>query len=271
MAEKDTELDNEELDNEEEEEYSEVEQEAMKLGWDPNFEGNEHKRAISAEEFVDRQRLYDDLRKRGKENQRLQKAVEELRQSHQVIAGQAYKRAKRELENEKRTAYEEGDTTRALEIDKEMRELDEDQKKVESGSESNEATQAAFDSFREENPWYDKDPELRGYADMIGTGIVNMNPERAQNDPESFFEEVAAQVRGRFPEKFETGGGRKKRAGNSVEGDKPGGKAGKKRSIKDLPEEAREVAKRVVETGVMTEAEYVADYYGEPRPEKPKQ
>lgn len=249
-------------------EYTEAEQEAIRRGWDPEFEGDENKRAISAEEFLDRQKLYDDLKRRGRENKQLRKAVDELKESHRVVAEQAYKRAKRELEKEKRAAYEEGDTSRALEIDREMSELDEDQKKAvtASGGEENTAAAEAFETFREDNPWYDKDPELRGYADMIGSGIINMNPQQAQNDPDALFAQVAAEVRRRYPEKFEGHGGGKRRKESGVEGDRgDGGRRGKKRSIRDLPEEHRQVAKRIVETGVMTEAEYVADYFGEER------
>lgn len=252
------------IDKEGEREYSDVEREAMERGWDPDFEGDETKRAISAEEFLDRQRLYDDLKRRGKENKRLQKAVDELKQSHRLVADQAYKRAKRELEKEKRNAYEEGDTTRALEIDKEMKELDDTQEAVSSGGETSDLAAEAFESFREENPWYDKDPELRGYADMIGSGMINMNPGKAQSDPESLFQEVSAEVKRRFPEKFEGHGTSRRKKDSGVEGDRAGkGGRGKKHSLKDLPEEHREVAKRIVETGVMSEEEYVRDYFGE--------
>lgn len=238
-------------------------QKAMDSGYDPDFEGNDNKRAIGPEEFLDRQQLYDDLRKRGRENKKLQKAVDELRESHKVVAQQAYKRAKRELEREKKEAYEEGDTDRALEIDKEMNDLDKDQEKVSSSDDNTQAVTEAFENFRSENPWYEKDAELRGYADMVGQGMIQMNPEKARNDPDALFEEVAAEVRRRFPDKFGDSKGNGKKRGNSVEGDtgSKGGK-GKKRSLKDLPEEHREVAKRVVETGVMTEEEYVKDYFG---------
>lgn len=246
----------------EEREYTETEKQAMQKGWDPAFEGDENKRAVTAEEFLDRQQLYDDLRKRGKENKQLKKDIEALKESHKVVAEQAYKRAKRELEKEKRQAYEEGDTDKALQIDKEMSDLDKDQEKIaKDEGNTNEAAKEAFDSFRESNPWYDNDPELRGYAEMIGSGMINMDPEKANNDPEKLFEEVAAEVKKRFPEKFK--GGRGNRSG-SVEGESPsGGKGGKKRSLRDIPEEHREVAKRVIESGVISEEQYVKDYLGE--------
>lgn len=273
MAEKQEDLEHEEdLENtpsgEEGEEYTETQRKAMERGWDPNFEGDDNKRAISAEEFLDRQQLYDDLRKRGRDNKRLQKAVDELRESHKIVAQQAYKRARRELEKEKREAYEDGDTNRALEIDKEMHDLDEDQKKVTSSDDSQVDQQEyaeVFEQFKQENPWYDKDPELRGYADMIGSGMINMNPEKAQSDPENFFAEVAAEVRRRFPDKFKNDSRKRGNSGAAVEGDRggSGNRGGKKRTLKDLPEEHRTVAQRIVETGVMTEEEYVKDYFGE--------
>lgn len=247
----------------EEEEYDEVEQEAMKKGWNPEGPDDPDKRAISAQEFLDRQKLYDDLRKRGRENKKLQRAVEDLKASHKIVAEQAYKRAKRELEREKRLAYDEGDTSRAMEIDKEMSELEADQKKIssEEGNVDQQATEEAYNSFREANPWYDSDPELRGYADLIGQGLISQNPQRAQEDPEGFFEQVAAEVKNRFADKFEGEKRVKRRKANAVEGDRAGGKRGTKHTLKDLPEEHREVAKRIIESGVMTQDEYLNDYF----------
>jgi len=72
-------------------ELTEVEQEAMQHGWTP--EGVEGKRNLSAEEFMDRQPLYDDIRSLKKQTRKQQEAIDAMRQMQVVIRKRAAEEA----------------------------------------------------------------------------------------------------------------------------------------------------------------------------------
>ena len=64
-------------------EYTEAELEAIEHGWNPD--GAEGKRNLSAEEFMDRQPLYDDIRSLKKQTRKLQDGIEAMKQMQDGI------------------------------------------------------------------------------------------------------------------------------------------------------------------------------------------
>jgi len=242
-------------------EYSETEQKAIQMGWNPEFEGDENKRAVSAEEFVDREKLYNDLRKRGEELRKQKEEIQALKESHKKIAQQSYDRALKDLQKEKKDAYEEGDTDKVVEIDEKIRstekERDDQEKQVDSSQDSNPEMQAAFQRWVEANPWYGKDIALTGAADKIGEQVQKKDPDII-NRPDEFLKTVVDEVKKEFPDRFK---GEKRK--NPVEGEKSTGSGKKKHSLKDIPEEDRNIAKRVMEMTGKSEQDYLAEYFGE--------
>lgn len=245
--------------NPESREYSEIEQKAMEKGWDPNFEGDENKRPISAEEFLDRQKLYDDLRARGRENKQLKSKLEALEQSHKTIAKRTYERAREDLKKEIAQAHEEGDTQTAIQKTDEMNQLDKEYEQSEPKADNTEAAREAYNEWVKENPWYENDSDLKELADDLGQGILQRDPD-LQNRPDEFLQQITEKIKKAAPEKFQ-----KPKRTSSVEGEtSTKGNNKKKYSIKSLPEEDQKVAKRIVhELGTMSEEDYMKQYLGE--------
>lgn len=239
-------------------EYSDVEQKAMERGWDPSFEGDENKRAITAEEFLDRQKLYDDLKARGRENKELRNKLDALEQSHKTIAKRTYERAREDLRKEVAQAHDEGDTQTAIQKTEEMQKLDREYEEQNQQPDNTEAVREAYNEWVKENPWYENDSDLKELADDLGQGILQRNPDLG-NQPDKFLEEITKKIKKAAPEKFE-----KPKRKSSVEGETSGkGSNKKKYSIKSLPEEDQKVAKRIIDTGVMSEEDYMKQYMGE--------
>lgn len=263
--EENTESVEETTENTETREYTEIEQQAMERGWSPDFQGDENKRAISAEEFLDRQKLYDDLRKRGRENKELRSELETLKANDKKFAKRIYEQAKKDLQAKKKAAYEEGDTDKVVETDEELRQLDKEQEEFDKSPQTDNSAQEAFSDWVSKNPWYQNDSDLAAYADGAGPRVLQENPHLADNNGnvinhEEFLQKVTEKTKKAFPEKFK---GTTRR--QAVEGDtgNTGGSTKKKYSIKSLPEEERDVAKRVIEATGMKEEDYVKQVLGE--------
>ena len=260
MAEEEQQKEVPETPEESSEELSETEQKAREMGWSPEGPSDPNKRAISAEEFLDRQKLYDDLKKRGKELRQYKEELEALKESHKKIAKQSYDRALQDLKKEKKEAYDEGDTDKIVEVDEKIRQTEQERDREEqtaSKQDNSEEMKEAFQNWAKENPWYENDQDLKEVADAIGHKLQAEDP-NIVNDPEEFLSKVTEKVKKASPEKFK---GQKRQ--NPVEGEKNSGGGKKKYSIKSLDEDTRRVAKRVMEATGMSEEQYMRDYLGE--------
>lgn len=256
--EKEAEVTPQEEPQQEERELTETEQKAKELGWDPNFEGDDNKTAKTAEQFLELQPLYDDLRKKNRELKKYREEIDALKDSHKMIAKRTYDRARQDLQKEKKQAVEEGEGDKVVEIDDKIGELDKEYSEQEqkTAQQNDAGMQEAFQEWLKSNPWYENDPDLKETADAIGAKLQNDNPEVVK-DPEQFLSQVTDKIKKVSPDKFS-----KKRT-TPVEGDKGGGNSKKKHSIRSLPEEDQKVAKRIVDSGVMSEEDYVRQYNGE--------
>ena len=230
----------------EEVEYSETEQEAIEHGWNPD--GVEGKANLSAEEFMARQPLYDDLRAQNKRIKRLQEGMEAMKKFNAGIAERERAKVIDELKAAKKVALENENYDAVIEIDDKI---------VEEQTRSTEPqTNTAFESWVDENPWYHDNPEMKQYADMIGTGYHQTNKDAAITDVYSY---VAEEVKKRFPDKF---GNPNRGKPSPVEGASKGRQStSKKYSAKDLPEADRQIMRTIVRAGGITEEEYLKQYY----------
>lgn len=231
-------------------EYSEVELEAIEQGWNP--EGVEGKRNLSAEEFLDRKPLYDDLRKNKRQTRKLQEQLEALKKHVSIADERARARALRELDAQKREALEDQNYDAVIEIDKQIRETENAPVETET------PTNLAFENWREENDWYDENPEMKDYADMVGTHYAGKNPGLS---PDKVFEYVTNEVKTRFADKFTN---TRRQQPNPVEGAVRGRApvSKQKHTERDLPEEHREIMNTLVKGGTMTKEEYLKSYFG---------
>jgi len=227
------------------EELSEVEQQAIEHGWNPD--GVEGKLNLSAEEFMDRQKLYDDIRGLKKQNRKLQDGIEAMKEFQTTIRKNERERVIQELKIQKKLALENENYDAVVQIDDKIAE-----QRVADEPVSN----VAFEKWVDDNEWYHQDPEMKTYADTIGAGYYQGNSNKSVEEVYAF---VSEEVKKRFPEKF---GNQERSKPNPVEGAGKGRNAtSKKYSAKDLPEQDRQMMKTIVRTGTMTEAEYLKEYF----------
>ena len=234
---------------------SEVEQTAIDMGWNP--EGVEGKRNLSAEEFIDRQPLYDDIRSLKKQARKLQDGQDALKESHAVIRAKASEDAIRKMQEDKKYALENEQYDAVIEID--------DAIANERASANEEpAENVAFDKWVDSNEWYNQNDEMRDYADTIGAGYLSKNPKK---DLADVYEYVRKQTERHYPEEFggeqtpDTDGNR--RRNNPVEGAGKGRSGGGSRySVRDLPEDDRRIMETILNSTTMTKEQYLKDYFG---------
>lgn len=231
--------------------YSEVELEAIEQGWNP--EGVEGKRNLTAEEFLDRKPLYDDLRKTKRQIRKQQEQLEALKKHVSIADERARERAIRELTQQKREALENEDYDGVIAIDEQIAETKAAPLTPETPS------SAAFENWREDNEWYDEDAAMKDYADMVGTHYAQKHPDISVD---KVFEHVTNEVKARFADKFTN---TRRQQPNPVEGATRGrAPASKQRySERDLPDEHRQIMNTLVKGGTMTKEEYLNSYFGE--------
>lgn len=226
--------------------YSEVEIEAMEHGWNP--EGVEGKRNLSAEEFMDRKPLYDEIHSTKKQIKRLQEGMDLLKAHHERVAELERAKALDYLKNQKKIALENEDFDAVLDIDDKIAE----QKAAPNAAAP--ASNSAFEEWVEENTWYNQDSELKEYADMIGNGYAASHPKKPLTD---IYEYVSKEVKSRFPEKF---GNTARHAPSPVEGGSKRRTTSRKLSARDLPEDDYRIMKTIVRAGGITEEQYLKEY-----------
>jgi len=178
------------------------EDQAREQGWRPKeeFEGDPEKWK-PAKEFVDRGELFQKIDGLGKELKETRKALKMLQEHHTKVKETEYKRAVDELKALQKRHLEEGNSDGYLEASELLTDLKAEQKAREAVAQVQPAQQdTRFTSWVSANAWYEKDPELREYADVVGMGYANKNPGL---DPEEVLKYVTVQVKSRFKEKFQ--------------------------------------------------------------------
>jgi hypothetical protein len=236
----------------EEVEYTEIELEAMEHGWRP--EGVEGKRALTAEEFLDRQPFYDEIRALKKDNKKLRTSVDKLVSHQRTIAERERAAALEELKQKKAYLLENEDYEGVVEVDEQIAET-----KAQADAPDVNPNQEVFEEWSEKNDWYEANEEMKRYADMIGHGYGAANP---GTPLEKILNYVENEVKARFPNEF---GNRRREAPPPVEGASRGrSRSAKARySARDLPEADRDIMRTIVRTGVMSEEDYLKEYFGQ--------
>lgn len=247
--------------NNEEVQYTEIELEAMEQGWNP--QGVEGKRSLTAEEFLDRKPLYDKMHKLEKRLKEQDKKFEAMQQHEKMVRDRMHQEHLAELKAAKKEAFERFDYDAVEKIDEDIHQAKREYEKV---AEPNlvpvENIQAKVEAWAEKNNWYNEDRILRSYA--IGEG-QNFKAENPGAPFDEVLEHIEKSVKKEFPEKFQN---MSRTRPSSVEGSAMGGRRApatpKQKTVKDLPEEARDVMKTLVRAGAFkTEQDYVNDYFNQ--------
>lgn len=229
-------------------EYSEAEQAAIDMGWNP--EGVEGKPNLSAEEFIGRKPLYDDIRALKRSQKKLQDSFQTLHDHHSTMRAKEREQYSTRLKQAKAAALAEDNYEAVVEIDEKLAE-----QRDAAANEQNPPDTAAFDTWAEDNPWYDENKEMQEYANLVGAGYDANNP----NAPiEKVYAFVAEEVKKRFAGEFKN---ERRSESQSVEGSQRSGGSSKSRA-RDLPDQDYSIMKKITATGVMSEKEWLDEYYG---------
>lgn len=235
--------------------YTDIETQAAEMGWSP--EGVEGKRNLSAEEFVDRQVLYDDIRSLKKSNKKLQEGLEASLKSVEGVRKREREKTIAELNAQKREALEENDFDSVMKIDEDLATVRAEPVEPQNNS--------AFDGWVEDNPWYHSNTEMRQFADMMGAGYHEQHKEASLSQ---VYEHVELETRKRFPDHFDNGNANRRRqsavegAGQGRQGSEGGGKP-TRYTERDLPEQDRVIMDTILRAHPkMTKQDYLKQYFG---------
>jgi hypothetical protein len=236
---------------EQEQQLSPIEQKALDQGWKPKdqFEGAEED-FIDAAEFVRRGELFQKIEKQSREVKQLREALEALKVHHNKVKESEYARALKAVEAERRKAFESGDTDRFFELESQIDAIKEEKAAVEADSKAPVVPQVppALESWMDTNTWYQKDRAMTAFADQLGRELhaKGLGLEQA-------LEKIDAEVRKEFPHKFE------RKRPPSPEGSSRQGESSRRSTNVSLSDEERAIMRKIVQSGAMTEAEYIAE------------
>lgn len=237
-------------------EASANEVEARTAGWVPKeeYNGDENK-WVDADEFVRRGPLFEKINLQNRELKEVKKTLAQLAAHHAQVKEVAYKDALATLKAQKREAFTDGDPDKIIAIDEKIDEIKAEQRNFEytRAQEAKTAVQQEvhpeFESWTNRNPWYNNSLPMRAFADALGVEL------RAKGlTPTNVLKEVEKQVREEFPKKFQNPNREKP---GTVEGASKG--SGSKAESYDMTDLERDVMRRFVRQGVMSEKEYIAE------------
>lgn len=225
---------------------------ARDQGWKPKEEyTGDPDKWRPAKEFVERGELFGKIDNMGKELKETRKALKMLQEHHSKVRETEFKNAVQELKALQKRHLEEGNSDGYLEATELLTDLKTEQKAREVVVQNTPAQpDPRFVNWVGENKWYEKDRDMREYADFIGSKYANNNPNL---DPEEVLEYVTKQVKTQFKDKFVNPNRSKP---NSVEG--TSAPAANKGSF-ELTEDERRTMNTFVRAGVMTKEDYIAE------------
>lgn len=228
------------------------EEAARAQGWKPLNEYNGDKtKWRGSKEFVDRGELFSKIDSMGKELKETKKALAMLQEHHSKVRETEYNKAVLELKTLQKKHLEEGNSDGYLETTELLTDLKAEQKAREVVKEvTPQQLDPRFTSWVEENKWYQKDAEMREFADSIGMGYAQTHPNQ---DPEEVLKYVTGQVKKRFQDKFVNPNRNKPGAVGTSDTNT------ESRGSFQLTEDERRVMNTFVRTGIMTKDEYIAE------------
>lgn len=268
------EIETQEQDNIEEESDNtpnEIEEKARAMGWRPleEFKGDPGKH-IPADKYVERgleklpilQRNYENVTKELKDVKDQLQATKEY-QEH--IGKVSYERALKDIQQKQREAVEAGDVETFDKLEKQKEQAKDEYTPKQSEPASRESfdiqrerleLQRSILNWKKENSWYDKDRLLQTEADIILEQSKIENPGLTMSER---LDLISREVKQNNPSKFQNTQPAKL---PSLSGTKQSSQKVSK-SWKDIPDNDREVAESWIKKGILTQEQYVKDYFGD--------
>ncbi len=229
--------------------------EAETQGWQADFEGDNKK---TAAEFIHDGKFFEQINELKSKNIKLQSSFEQLQGHYEKVRAhdlkkseQDYREKIEQLKSDKVTALDEGDNSRVVEIDEQIRTAVKPSDQIPDKPIAN----PEFDAWVSENPWYESSTFLQIEADKVGEFYYGKGLRGKE-----LYTAIGGHVEKLHPDEF-TNTKRNKPA--AVEGDTPSaGKPAKgKASEKDLTANEREVFRNFKANGVFKTDEDVQTYF----------
>lgn len=165
--------------------------EAKAMGWNENYTGEDK---VDAREFVLREPFRKELRRRRQEINELRAAVEaQAKTQDQMLAAQRDK-ILRELNVQKSEAIKEGDASKVLAVEQQMRDA------MQAHAPSQTQSPQEYQHFVQNNEWYLDDMDMKAWADGYGNALKASNPNMPLTE---LFGQISAKAKNVFPHKFD--------------------------------------------------------------------
>lgn len=211
---------------------------------------------VDASTFNMRGELFKTIHTQNKKITDLQAALNDLSEFQGKIAETERTKVIAELKKAKAAALENEEYDKVVDIDEELLDITTTKAKEPTSSEDTSADEAAFNArlvtWKQDNPWYDKDEDLRVYADGLGTSLAQQGM-----NWEEIFDRVSTKIKAVFPQKFENPNRDKQTVSTSTRTTK-NKQSAEKYTFSDLSDEQKAIAKRFERTGVMDVDAYIA-------------
>lgn len=242
--------------------YTVSEQQAMATGWKPKdqWDGDPDD-WVPARQYIKNGELFGRINSYKNKIVNLEKTVGELVKHNEKIYETGYKDAIDTLKQERKQALREGDTERVLELEERAEALQQEyEEKKQDFKQSVQTPQVAtnpiFDEWLANNPWYEQDAALHGYADGEARTLVEASQRAGKVvDYDKLLVEVSRKVRDKFPEKF---GMREKMPSAVTKGDEPTTRRASSSDNYKLTPMEEEIFKTLEKSG-LTKEKYVED------------
>lgn len=229
-------------------------------------EGKDADSWVDAGEFLRRAPLYEGLHKANRTVKNLEKKLTMLAQHQEELVRAKVEQQLAALQAQKKNAAADNDVAKVVAIDEEIEKVKETVKETKKNETSTDLeAKEAFEEWKADNEWYEKDEDMFAYANGIGSKIEK---EHQDWSPEKILNEVAKKTKKAFEWKFKNPN---RDAAGKVASTKSNGAdtssptKGKMPTYNDLPKEAQELYKEFVKTdknprGFMTKEKYLRDY-----------
>lgn len=261
MADKDAEV----VEQVEAPEVDEKEVKARELGWKPEKEYEGEKRWVDAEEFLERQELYDGIHKANRKAKKLEKVVDTLMAHNKKIEEVAITKALETLRQEKKAAAKENDVEKVVSIDEQIEQL---RDSAVAAKKAPDPVDAILEDFKETNPWFDPDSndfdeDMQTYANGLGSKLEKEHDDWSH---EKLLSEVAKGTKKAFEYKLKNGNRQIPNKVSSRAATETRPAKDKAIGYDDLSPEGKSMYKVLVKNdktnphGVMTAEQYLADY-----------
>lgn len=238
---------------------------AIKRGWNENGQ-DKYGNRITAIEFLERTPFFKKMERMHSDIEAQDKKIRQLAEQSKLIAQKAVddktklvaelKEAKENLLNNE--ILDQDNIAELKQIDKQ---IEENQVVEESEPEKNELAieyEEKKEAFIQKNDWYEKDEALAAYADKKGIEYVTKYNEKHGTvpPPDELFKYLEDKIEKEYPtktpKKSTRVAARNTRTVTSRQTNK--------KTLNDLPEEMRPVARMVMESAGLSEEEYLKTY-----------